>query len=315
MTRLRIAAEHRKLSKAETELGLLGWQQVDFDRETQRDVDKIQNYEREQSRLTNEGAAFGRCLRELLEKRDLKRRQFTEARRQLIAERRALIEPIARIQKQLVVYRKQEPQYERRIPELDRELREVQRLYTSLLSTDRHTAQTRDELVHLRERTVSIPNEKADLRTQHMRTASEIKTLEGQLLKLNERSAELDVAGRELEAAYLVEDRDLANEIRVQERGKARLEKEIDALEGAKANPYQQIGRVLADNGLAPMNQPHALDKVRRFRLSIEHLESKIALSLEVCSHDDPELLRISYSLWAGMIVVLIAVALIFSVW
>ncbi|MES2572975.1 MAG: hypothetical protein V4710_23330, partial [Verrucomicrobiota bacterium] len=207
VNRLRIAAEHRKLARAETELGLLGWQQADFDVETQRDVDKIQNYEWEQARLTNEGAEFGRCLRQLLEKRDLKRKEFAEARRQLLTERRGLIEPIARIQKQLVVYRKQEPQYERRIPELDRELREVQRLYTDLLSSVQQTPQSRDELTVLRERTVSIPNEKADLRTQHMRIASEIKLLEGELRKLNERAAELDVAVRELQAAFDDEDR------------------------------------------------------------------------------------------------------------
>lgn len=301
LSRLQLAAERRRLARAETELGLLGWQQAEFDADTQREVDKIQNYEREQSRLTNESAELGRVIRGLLEERDAARKVYEEERRQLEMEKRTLLEPRDRIERQLSVLRRQEPQYERRIPDLDRELREVNKLYAELLSAPSQTPQVRDELLRLRERTVAIPNEKADLRTQHLRVASEIKSLETSLAQDGERIAALEKQLQQLESGFSASDRDRAAEIRNREREKARIEKEIDSLEGAKANPYQQIGRVLADSEVAPMNQPHSLDKVRRHRLGIESLEFKIAQSLQLSAQDDQSLVRVSYMVWAAM--------------
>ena len=52
----------------------------------------------------------------------------------------------------------------------------------------------------------------------------------------------------------------------------ARLEKD-------KANPYREIGRVLADSGVPPMNQPHALDAVRAGRLHVMEIEHAITQS------------------------------------
>ncbi len=303
LTRLRIVSEKRKLSKAEAELGLLGWQQADFDPETQREVDKVKNYEREQSRLTNEGAEWAKVIRGVQDKRETARQLFEETRRKMSAERRALAEPLERLQKQLAVYRKQEPQYEKRIPELDRELREVQRLYTQLLALEHETPQNREDLVRVRERTVTIPNEKADLRTQHMRMASEIRTLENQL---SERMAQIAVMDEKLEQSeevFAALDRELATEIKAHEREKSRIDKENDALETAKANPYQQIGRVLADSGIAPMNQPLALEKVCRYRLGIEHLEAKIQSSLALSAQDDQSLVRVSYLVIGSLLI------------
>ncbi len=299
LTRLQILAERRKLAKAETELGLLGWQQAEFDLETQRQVDKLKNYEREQSRLINESAAFGQTIRSLREKREAARRFFEEERRRLLAEQATQREPLERLRKQLLVYRKQEPQYQRRIPELDRELREVQRLYTECLALQNPSAQVREDLARLRERTVAIPNEKADLRTQHMRMASEIKALEAQIEKNSGRVEELDTTIKDLETAFETQDRDTATEIRANERGKAKIDREIDTLDEAKANPYRQIGRVLADSGLAPMNQPHALDNVRRYREGIDLLDAKIQISLGLSSEVNPTQLQSSYHAWA----------------
>ena len=298
LTRLQIVAERRKLAKAETELGLLGWQQADFDLDTQLQVDKLKNYEREQSCLINEGAAFGQTIRSLRGKREAARRAFEEERRRLLAEQAAQREPLERLRKQLLVYRKQEPQYQKRIPELDRELREVQRLYTECLALESPSAQAREDLVRLRERTVAIPNEKADLRTQHMRMASEIKALEAQIQQNSERVEQLETALKDLETAFEAQDRETATEIRAKERGKAKIDREIDTLDEAKANPYRQIGRVLADSGLAPMNQPHALDKVRRYREGIDLLDSKIQISLGLSSEVNPEQLQTSYQAW-----------------
>ena len=72
--RLRGARKHR--DKAETELGLLGWQQAEFDPATQREVEKITQCEREQARLTNESAALAKEIAEISAQREQARTDF-----------------------------------------------------------------------------------------------------------------------------------------------------------------------------------------------------------------------------------------------
>jgi len=300
LIRLRLAAARRTLEASEAELGLLGWQQADYDPDTQRQVDKIQNYEREQSRLTNAGAELGRAIRECQAKREAAHREYEESRRALLAQRDAVAEPVAGSERQLLALRKQEPEYERRIPELDRELREVTAAYEELLSSPTDTPESRADLVRLRERTVAVPNEKADLRTQHLRVVSEIKALETTLLQSQHKTAALNEELRALEAAYTIRDREAAAEIRQHEGEKAEIDKAIDELEEAKTNPYLQIGRVLADHNLGPMNQPHVLEKVRGHRHVVQAFEYELAKSLHESTQDDPKAVVVSYFLWAA---------------
>lgn len=301
LNRLRSATERRRLAQAETELGLLGWQQADYDPETQREVDKIQNYEREQSRLTNESAEIAGAIRILREERDAARKEYDEARRQIDAGRRAITEPLQEEEKKLTTSQRQEPHFQKRMPELDREQRDVTKLYNELLGSQNQTAVVRQEIARLRDRTMEISNEKADLRTQHMRLVSDIKTLEKALKQRRDSLSAADQQLKELDAAFQIADRDRVAELKVRDREKLRVEKEVDALEIAKANPYQQIGRVLADSNLAPVNQPQALEKVRRQRFTLGQLEYEFSRSLQISGEADASIVQISYLLWAVM--------------
>ncbi len=92
-----------------------------------------------------------------------------------------------------------------------------------------------------------------------------------------------------------------------------RVEKEADALEHEKKNPYQQIGRVLADNQIAPMNQPHALEAVYDARLRAQELEYEIARLHADSEQEDRTLMQHSLILWGAiaLAVTLILAALI----
>jgi chromosome segregation ATPase len=303
----------RDLTKAETALGLLGWQQAEFDPQTQAEVDKINAYEREQARLTNESAGLAKELRELRDERDATRKIYEEQRRHLDLQRAHAGADHPAIERQLAEKRKSEPTFERRMPELDRELRNLNRLYTELLTAPKQTPQMKAEIMRLRERNVAIANEKADLRNQHLRTVSEMRGLEGQLERDREVIGALEKQARELQAQFDAEDGRLAAEIRTRDREKARREREIIAIETAKSNPYLQIGRVLADSDVAPMNQPGALDKVKRLRGKLVELEHVIGLSFESSALENRETVRHSMMIWVSIALVslLILLALI----
>ena len=312
IARLRCFTLERKLAKAETDLGLLGWQQADFDAETEAQVKAIINCEREQARLTNESAEVGGQLRRLREQRETARRNAEEARSQLQERRTKLLEPHAELERQLEIQRSVEPTFETRIPELDRELREANRLYNELLGYEPQTPQIRAELTRLREQTVAIPNQKSDLRRLHLRAVTEIRSLEARLEKDRLAAAAIDEELSRLESEFKASDEAAAVQIRALEREKVRIEKESDSLEEAKANPYQQIGRVLADSNIAPINQPDALEYVRQLRFQLAELRHRIARSRKRSRSQDPAILWISWVLFTvAMLLASIFVAVV----
>ena len=311
--RLRILLARRDLTKAETALGLLGWQQAEFDPQTQAEVDKINAYEREQARLTNESAGLAKELRELRDQREAARQMFEGQRRDLEAQRANAAADHPSIEKELAERRKVEPTFVSRMPELDREFRNINRLYSELLTAPKQTANMKAEILRLRERTVAIANEKADLRNQHLRTVSEVRDFEAQLEHDRETTATLDKELRALQSQFDISDGRLGGEIKIREREKSRLEKEINAIETAKSNPYLQIGRVLADNDIAPMNQPGALHKVKRLRGKLVELDHLIRISSETSAMQDRDTVRLSMFLWAilSFVALMVIIALI----
>jgi chromosome segregation ATPase len=264
LVRARLALARRRRARALTQLGLLGWQGADFDPETQRQVDEIQNVEREQSRHLNEAAAHSLEVRQLNTERESVRRSHLEVRRQQEAELRKANEAKAQLERQVAEKRKVEPKFQQRIPELDRELRETNKLYSELLVMEKQTPQTKQEIIRLRERIVAIPNEKNDLRTSHLRSVTELRTLEESLARQAGAVAAAQQRINYAESQWEAADAVLAARIKAAEKEKTAAERQYASLETAKSNPYQRIGEVLAGSGIGPINQPEMLAEVRR---------------------------------------------------
>ena len=296
----RLAWVNRSLARAEKTLGLLAWQQADYDPETQRLVQAIHDVEKEQTALVNEAAVLGQEIRKGQLEREAARRQQDEARRRMEGERTRLTAPQAELERRLADRRKVEPNFMRHIPDLDRELRDTQRLYNELLSSDRQGPQVRQEIARLRERIVAIPNEKNDLRTQHLRTVTEIQSTEQALARGAEDVVRLEQEMGESEARWHAEETVQTDRVREQEREKNHIEKRIDALEGLKANPYLQIGQVLADHNIGPVNQPEALETVRQLRFRAGALEQELLESTAASEAEAGSEMGQSLLLWVG---------------
>jgi chromosome segregation ATPase len=314
LLRGRLALAQRRRAQALTQLGLLGWQGADFDAETQRQVDEIQNVEREQSRHLNEAAAHSMEVRRLHEDRERARRSRLETRKQEEGELRKANETKAQIERQVAERRKVEPKFQQRIPELDREFRETNKLYSELLLLEKQTPQSKQEIIRLRERIVAIPNEKNDLRTSHLRSVTELRTLEENLARQVEAVAAAQKRIDYHESQWEAADAALAAQIKAAEKEKTAAERQYAALETAKSNPYQRIGEVLAGSGLGPINQPEALQNVREVDVEVAMLDGQLLDSLAATAKEDPSELRISLWLWSGLaaFVFIVLLAIIF---
>ena len=307
--RLRLVLARWRLGNAETNLGLLGWQQADFDGEAQRHVEQLTDVEREQARLTNDSARLGLALQRLQEERALALRQFEEARAVLEAERANVAGPVEETARQVAERERMRANLAERSAALERELGDANRRHADLLAAGTLTAETRGELGRLRGRTAGIPTELADLRLRQQRLANEIRPLEEALARGRAAVAIEDEKLRAQRAEFADADHARRKEVSDCEREKQTVEKEIAGLEKAKGNPYRKIGQALADADIAPMNQPHALAAVQQGRAVVERLEQDIAASLEASAHEDRAALQKSWCVWAAVgVVILIAI-------
>ena len=287
---------------------MLGWQQAEFDPETQREVDKITKFEREQARVGNEGAALTNAIARISEQRKQAKTTFEQRRGPLATERQVVRESIDKSGAQVAAIRKKMAECERRVPQLEREARESSRLYNDLLAVEPQTPELRDQQAQFRERITAIPCEIGEAQGVIARGQAEIEGLQKLLADETAREAALARELRELESAHSAQDREFADTIAAKTRERERLEKENARLEHEKANPYLEIGRVLADSHLPPMNQPEVLDQVRAYRLRVQEIEYAIAKSRAESDAEDRTLVRHSLILWGAIV---LAVALV----
>ncbi len=306
--RWQLRGARKELAKHEAELGLLGWQQAEFDPATQREVEKIQQCEREQARLTNESAALSQAISDFKTQREQTREAFEQKNAPLDAERAGLRESVEKSVAQIALLRRQLAEMESRVPQLDRELREASRLQRDLLAGDSQTPAARDQQSELRERIGAIPAEIAETKRRRARALVEIEELQKTVARDAEREAALAREAGELESARSTKDRELAGAIAAKEREREKIEAENARLEKEKTNPYREIGRVLADSHLPPMNQPQALEAVGAGRLRVQEIEYAIAKSRADSDAENRELVRHSLILLGAVV---LAVALV----
>ncbi len=306
--RWKLRSAQSEVARLETELGLLGWQQAEFDTGTQREVEKILHTEREQARLSNEGAAVSQVVIDLKAQREQMRQTFEKESAPLVLERKELRENIEKAGAQISLLRKQLADFESREEELERELREAKKIQNTLHAAEEHTPEMRDQQADLRERITTIPGRLSEIQRQRARGTAEKEELKKTMTQETERESTLAQQIKELESAHSTGDRKLAEAISEKEREREKIENENTRLEKDKANPYREIGRVLADHDLPPMNQPQALDAVKQSRLRMQGIEFAITKSLAESAAEDRALVQNSLILLGA---VLLAVGLV----
>ncbi len=278
--RLRLVWERRKLAQLETALGVLGWQQADYDPATQQHADQLNALEREQARLANESATLGLAIREIEERRAAARREFEEAAAAALAREQPAAANAGQLAEQAAAKRRECEGIETRLRVLDREAAAAEAEYRARL-----TAQAvAEELLARRRVILALPRERADWQARLEQAAQQAAALETLLESLRKSRADFEQR-----------DAALAGEIAAWLREKQRIDQQADALDAAKTRPYREIGRALADHDISPLNQPDALDAVHAQRERIVAREALVAASLGASHAEDAAALRTSW--------------------
>jgi chromosome segregation ATPase len=304
----RLLLARRKLVRRETDLGLLGWQQADFSEATQAQVRKLADYEREQGRLTNESGELGLAIHELRERKAKEKAEFTERHAKFQANLSDLNRPVHGLERRIARRRKAEADMEKIVADLESALGEKQRAKEL---ENAKTSEERAEVQRYKPPFRELPNKLRNARSKLAGIKEEIQCDENDLnLNLPVLKA-LEERLRENRTRFEAQDTALEQEIATRVRAKRKLEKEINAVEKAKSHPYREIGRVLADCQIAPLNQPQALAEVHSQRRQIEALESAIANSLAESRAQPMEAILISWQWWVALIGALLALSML----
>jgi chromosome segregation ATPase len=311
--RVALVLERRRVRKAEIQLGWLGWQQADFlAQDIQEQVRKLHEVEQEQARLINAGAELAEHIRALQTEREDLGKKYDEAARETAAARQSLAGARAAVQARLSENEKRAAIFEQNLAEMRTQREPLSAEVRDLPPPAAHDIKQQSERLRVTDRLAKIGNEIAELERRRSELQTEARAIRQELATHDERLSALDKKGAQDEAAFKADDRKRLDEIRTSERERARLQKRADLLDREKSQPFLLIGQCLADNEIAPLNQPQALEDVRDTRIREHALMARIEQSAQESRQADVHELRTFYLAvaLAVIVIVILAVAL-----
>jgi chromosome segregation ATPase len=293
----------RSLAEAETELGWLGWEQVDFfDERLTEQVKKVQEFENAQAALLNTSAELSGRKNQLAQTLAQHSGEHDRTQTSLAAERAPLAESldaseITRRQKMEAVER-----FTRAMDELTKEEKRLEARSLALMGVLDPDMRTRIEAREVSDELGRLAAEKKLVMADKVTAAREVEKLDALITRARAEIKRIDTAAaaaRDAMAAARA-SHDAESELLDHERKKSSLH--MAHLDKEKRKPYRIIGAALADDGIFPMNQPEVLNAVLALRQQEAQLEEDIAGLRAICAAGDRSILISFYLLVAAIL-------------
>lgn len=308
VARLRV---RRALYKAETELGWLGWEQVDFfENQVMEEVRKVQEFENTQASLLNSSAELG--IRKVALDEELAREQALHDQAQAaLASERA---PIAAEFEQAENLRRQKLEaagrFDAALQELAQLEKDLQARSLALMKIEKATLEVRVEAREISDHLGRLPAERKLVFADKANAAKEAARLEPEMERLRAELRRIDTAAEEVRERFAAAGSRVMGELRLLERERKKSTLRMSHLDREKRKPYQLIGACLADHNLAPLNQPEVLEKVAALRERDAALTETLAVLQAVCAAGDAGMLTAFYLLLAAVLFAIVVITL-----
>jgi chromosome segregation ATPase len=262
--RLRI---RRDLYMAETQLGLLGWEQAEFyGDDINAHVKQVQDFEQTQAALLNVSAALSE-KKAALDAQLAQARAIHDEKQAAIAAERA---PVATRFDEADNTRRQKlaaiDRFDRAIQELEQTEKELQRRSLAFMKVANPTFEIRAEARRVTDELARVPGERKIVLADQSRARQEAAQLEPGIAQLRNQLREIDSRAAAVRDEFAAETRRLNGEMSRLDKERKKSHIEMSNLDREKRKPYQAIGACLADDGIGPLNQPEVLQKVLEFR-------------------------------------------------
>lgn len=290
--RIQIRLERHRLTKAEINLGALGWQQVDdFPPEIEEQMRAIHAMERQQADLSNQGAD----IRWSIDSLQLQRKQNGKNLEDLLAGLEPALQPLIEAR---VAAEKSIPAGNESIQRFDAAIADLGAAYETFgirlrnLMGAPQSNHVRDQTFWIEERRTALTNEIEDLQRTRMKVSMDLKIAAQQIQSINAQVEELNQKIRDAREESEARDKELLSQITALEKQKESASKNVKSLDEKKSPAFLAIGRCPE---IAPMNQPEALERVLAHRGNIAGLQERITYSLIRSSQVPPPTLMAFY--------------------
>jgi len=300
----------RELFQAEAELGLLGWEQVDFyDDQISAEVKKVQELENTQASLMNTSAELSSRKVALDEELAREKALHDEALAALAAEREPLVPQFEQVENGHRLKLAACPRFDRALEEIAQLEKQLEARSHDFMKIERPNEQIRIEAREVSAELARISGQRTIVLADKAHATEEAARLEPEVARLRAELQRIDAAAAAARERLAAAGRRIAAEVRGLDRERKKSSVHMSRLDRRKRKPYRLIGACLADHTIAPLNQPLVLEKVFDLRKRDTLLAQSYAGLMSACAAAHDGKLIGFYLLLAGLLFGLVALA------
>jgi chromosome segregation ATPase len=303
----------RKLYGAETELGWLGWEQVDFfDEETAAQVKKVQEYENTQATLQNAGAELSGKKYAVEEELAQLQKTHGDTQQALAEERAGYAAQLDQMEATRAMKLTAVQRFDRAVEELDDHTADLDARAKALMRIVEHNITIRIEEREIGDEIKRIAMERKMVLADKANAQKEASDLEASIAQFRAEVHRIDLSSSEARDKFEETRHKLTGETRVLDREKEKSSLKMANLDKEKQKPYRYIGACLADHNIAPRNQPQILARVVALRKEDAAIGRELRELNAASAAAKPGLLAAFYGILAAVLLAVIAVLIHF---
>ncbi len=294
-TRLALRHEKRVLKKSEISLGREGTSEAANFPEVRAEIVALRKLEQEQKEFAVRIAQIEEALKQIDQQRQENSREQSAALARLEEEKRPLV--VRRDEAKVLAENcgKELSTVESRIATHEAADQELLKKLTALQSTEPPPADLQEQTERIGAERARRPGEKAEMTRARLGSADACRNAHEKLAAEEALVAQAEKNITKVRGEFETRDRALNESSRAQQEEVRQARQRHQTVEEKKNPAYLNIGRHLANAGIAPPNAPHLLGHVQRHRAAVErHAEHKRELA-EISGQIDKQELRKFY--------------------
>lgn len=294
-TRLALRHEKRVLQKAEITLGREGTSEAANFPEVRAEIVALRKFEQEQKEFALRIAKIEEALKLIDAQRQENSREQNAMLAKLEEEKRPLV--ARRNEAKLLADNcgKELATVDERLAKHDAADQDLLNKMTALQTTEPPPDDLQTQMERIGAARAGLPNEKEMMLQARAGSADACRSAHDRLAAAEALVAQADKHMAKVRGEFEARDRALNESSRAQQEEVRQAKQQHQTVEEKKNPAYLNIGRHLANAGIAPPNAPHLLTEVQRHRAAVDHhAEHKRELA-EVSGRIDKQELRKFY--------------------
>ena len=309
-TRIALRHDRRLLQRSEINLGREGTAQAANFPELRNEIVALKKLEQEQKEVALRIARIDEGIKQIEDERQQITREQANAIAKLEAEKKPLLQKRNQAKSTAEVCERELAGVERRIQESEAADRDLLKQLSDLHALDPAPPDLESLSAGIMAKRARLPDERAELVRARLGSTDAVRVAKE---KLNTADSELAAVEKNIartRSEFEARDRKLAESIKTQQTAAREARTRHQTVEERKNPAYLNIGRHLAEKGVAPPNAPNLLEEAHRRReavnLQLKHQAELAQLSSKI---DKQELRKFYFS--AFSVLVLLAITLL----